>query len=1019
MLSEKGAIMLEEFKNPSNSYRPIPFWSWNDQLEKEELEYQIEEMKKACVGGYFMHARSGLKVEYLSQQWFDCIKTGIEKGREVGLDVWAYDEEGWPSGFAGGIVPALSQDYHAKYMTMQTHSSTQTINRDEILAGYIFDIEHNRFKPMDLSLEYVCKQNEKLLAVKRHTNPFYIDTMNKRAVEAFLKVTHEAYYEKFGDDFGKYMKGFFTDEPRYINDHFGELPWSDDLSAEFIKTYGYDIRAFIPALYLETENYERYRYDFWSLVNALFVRSYMKTIYDWCEAHKVQVTGHIMMEESIFSQMTSTAGVMPFYEYLHIPGIDWLRRSISSPIIAKQVGSVACQLGKKNVLTESFALCGWDVSFEELKWIAEWQFVNGVNQICQHLQAYTIKGIRKRDYPPSLFIQQTWWKEYRKFNDYLGRVCVVLSQGNQTADVLLLHPMRSGYVTYNGTRTDEIRLLDEKFTELAQVLSGNHISYHLGDETIIDKYASVEAGQFVVGEVRYKTVIMPDMYALAASTLKLLLEFSNKGGTILSVGRFPSFTNGCKEDLALLEERVLKTQHQKVRAVMKQASLVSLSITQHNQEIQSISYQQRETAEGSLLFIVNHNQKEKYCANVTVFGKCCTVKRLVAESGDCEEMSFTTKEGDTHFTLNFEPMQSYIILLEKAQEYQCYEVKQLPEQTVTLRQQWTIDKMQLNSMTLDCCHYRVDGGELLGPVAVIQLQERLLSLQRPCEVELIYHFEVDMTLSENKEFYVVVEDPELFVVQVNGQRLEYKDIGYWKDKSFKKMDIKAAVVNGSNEIVLKTVFKQPQKVYDVLFGENVYETEKNKITYDMELESIYLLGDFGVVSRTPYRYVERNAVVTRGDFLIVDAPKQFSTNQFTTAGLAFFAGELVVSQSIEIHKQAGKKIVLDLKKQRAPLVKVYVNDQWVKDSLWAPYQIDITPYVIQGTNKISLQLFASNRNLLGPHHHIDGECYNVGPDSFTGRWSWVERKSEADATEISDRTKNYWMDAYCLVEFGL
>lgn len=101
------------------------------------------------------------------------------------------------------------------------------------------------------------------------------------------------------------------------------------------------------------------------------------------------------------------------------------------------------------------------------------------------------------------------------------------------------------------------------------------------------------------------------------------------------------------------------------------------------------------------------------------------------------------------------------------------------------------------------------------------------------------------------------------------------------------------------------------------------------------------------------------------------------------------------------------------------MIKVYVNDTLVKHSLWAPYTADITDCVKDGMNRIRLQIFASNRNLLGPHHHIDGECYNVGPESFTGKWSWVERKSEADATEIFDRNKSYWTDSYSFVEFGL
>lgn len=81
-----------------------------------------------------MHARSGLKIEYLSLEWFECVRCGIQKGEEMDMDVWAYDEEGWPSGFAGGLVPAMSPDYHAKFMTMKRCSTTAGLDRDSVIA---------------------------------------------------------------------------------------------------------------------------------------------------------------------------------------------------------------------------------------------------------------------------------------------------------------------------------------------------------------------------------------------------------------------------------------------------------------------------------------------------------------------------------------------------------------------------------------------------------------------------------------------------------------------------------------------------------------------------------------------------------------------------------------------------------------------------------------------------------------------------------------------------------------------
>ena len=94
--------IIERFNGDLNSYKPVPFWSWNAELEPEELCRQIREMKENEIGGYFMHARSGLKTEYLGEKWMDCVKACAEQGAELGMDTWGYDENGFPSGFAGG-----------------------------------------------------------------------------------------------------------------------------------------------------------------------------------------------------------------------------------------------------------------------------------------------------------------------------------------------------------------------------------------------------------------------------------------------------------------------------------------------------------------------------------------------------------------------------------------------------------------------------------------------------------------------------------------------------------------------------------------------------------------------------------------------------------------------------------------------------------------------------------------------------------------------------------------------------
>jgi hypothetical protein len=158
-----------------------------------------------------MHARSGLKTEYLSEEWFDCIRTGIEAGGKNGLNAWIYDEEGWPSGFAGGIVPAMAEDFQAKFITIEDHVTNKD-TEDAILAVYNYNKDDNTFCRCSDIHNLDSVKSDSLLAVRKHINPFYIDTMNKRAVEMFLKVTHEEYYKRFSKEFGETMHGFFTDE---------------------------------------------------------------------------------------------------------------------------------------------------------------------------------------------------------------------------------------------------------------------------------------------------------------------------------------------------------------------------------------------------------------------------------------------------------------------------------------------------------------------------------------------------------------------------------------------------------------------------------------------------------------------------------------------------------------------------------------------------------------------------------------------------------------------------------------
>jgi len=375
-------------------------------------------------------------------------------------------------------------------------------------------------------------------------------------------------------------------------------------------------------------------------------------------------------------------------------------------------------------------------------------------------------------------------------------------------------------------------------------------------------------------------------------------------------------------------------------------------------------------------------------------------------------------KGTFSLVTSFVPMEGKVYLLKVSQinEQQPPTQEESPT-TIRPSDTWAIKHIDENLLTMDICSYRIDNGPWQEPKAVIRIMKELLALQRLCEIELSFSFTIAVDTPFLGPLSLVIEESERFTILVNGKKAgEVR--GYYKDRAFEQIDISDLVHKGENNILISGTFSQSAHVYKTLFGDNLYETEMNKLTYDMELESLYLLGNFSVYSESEYSKREREALETEEPFIIKEPLKTIRHGSFTEQGLLFFAGVLDLEQDIELKEMPHNPIVLDLGNPRVQMAQLWVNDTLVKTFLWAPWKVDITSHVRLGANKVSLKLFASNRNMLGPHHHINGENYSVGPQSFEGVFSWCERPTEAVAIDRSMEKKSFWNDSYTFVRFG-
>ena len=969
--------------DPPKKYRPAPFWSWNEKLNVAETQDQIRQMDKAGLGGFFMHARGGLQTGYLSDEWFENVSASLETGEETGMLAWGYDENGWPSGFGGGAVNGLGLEFQQKFLRC---AEMQTPVTDEHTLSNV------RF-------------GDKYYHCYYEVNPFYVDTMNPNVIGEFLKSTHEKYRAHLKDGFRK-MQGFFTDEPQASR---RGVPWSFHLEEEYERMYGEPIREHLPKLFYRVEGYETFRFRFWRLVRDLFTDSFMGVIGTWCKENGSHLTGHMVLEEDYYEHILANGCCMPSYEFMDIPGMDHIGRVMPSVQTEMQLSSAAHQLGKKQILSETFAACGWHVSFEDLRKIYEHQMVHGVNLLCQHLEGYSLRGIRKRDYPASLFRHQPWWKEDKLFNDTVSRIGMLLAEGEVRFSLLVLHTIESGWlVTDDRTETDKYA---KKLLGVMNALEDAQLQYHLGESRLIERHGRVENGTFRVGTQSYSAVIVPPAKCLDENTFRMLRQFAKQGGTVLFTEEIPTYLNGVKtnEVIEFAKDHFLTGAEFIAAHIPERCRYLSLKTEDEAQKGQIRTTVRHFDEQGLTMVYLCHFGGEEATLTLTVKGKSAGM--FDAVSGQITPACFE-KRGEYLDLHTQVPAGGSVIFfvyeheeIEPAKPEISHKGDPISEK---LKGEWKVSAADSNAFTLDFCDVWVNGEKIGENIPVSEVQETLCAYGKAVDAKIVFPFFVkELAFSACR---LLLETPEMFEVFVNGQKAEKKILGYSHDPCLQSMDIYRYLREGRNEICLSCRFEQSEAVYQMLEDIKFFESVRNRLTYDMEVEAVYLEGDFGVFAEEPFEQIGRNAVKTKGGFSLAKAPATVLDGAIETQGYPFFAGSMTLSKTVTLSPDEAKGAVIQFAQLPSIVAAVSVNGKEAGKLMWRPYETDITDLVKPGENEICVTLTGSLRNLLGPFHLKEGETEAVLPFYFfkkTGIWGWGDGKNPK------------WTDDYSFVQNGL
>ncbi|MGA3098610.1 MAG: glycosyl hydrolase [Bryobacteraceae bacterium] len=1006
---DSGARLRELFTRPPAAFSTAPFFVWNGDVNEAEIGQYLAQYHSLGIDSFIIHPRPGLITPYLSERWFSLVRHTVDKAKQLGMNVWLYDEDSYPSGFAGGHVPA---DMPESYNEGQGLTLRKLAQLDPAIAAnckFLLKREGEAFRDitspwgaeMNRPGEYYCFDLTSYPKRDWNAGFSYVDLIRPGVTQKFIEVTMGGYEGALNADLGRTVLGVFSDEPN-INPPSGRnsMRWTPDLFAEFQKRAGYDLKVRLPELYEETGDWRKARHDYYSVLLDLFIERWSKPYSQYAEKTGIAWTGHYW--EHTWPNPAEGPDNMAMYAWPQVPGIDILFNNYSEDVNAqvgnvrsvRELASVANQMGKRRTLSETYGGGGWDLRFEDMKRIGDWEYALGINLMNQHLSYETIAGERKHDYPQSFSYHEPWWDQYGVLANYFARLSLALSSGEQVNRVLVIEPTTSAWMYGSpGQANPRMMEIGRAFQDLLNRLEALQVEYDIGSENIMRDHGKAAGGKLTVGRRSYDVVVLPPgTENIEPETARLIDEFLSGGGSVLSFVDPPAFVQGARSDrlTSLAQQQAahwIPVRSPADAAFLERVSTSDFRISWDPQSGGKLLHHRRQLLDGQVIFLANANLEQKAAGILRVNAR--SVRRLDPLTGATVPEPVRTDGAAVEVAFDIPPAGS-LLLLAGDQGQPARAPGGTPEwRAVAPIQPLRVERMAPNALPLEYCDLTLGGavqkeqyvltaernvfqffGFAAGDPWATAVQYRTAILDKNkfppgSGFEATFHFELGDKV-DSSTLRAVVERPELWQASVNGKVVKALPNQWWLDRAFGVYDIGADATKGRNAITLKA---SPMSVHN-------------------ELQPIYIIGPFNLEpADTGWRLAP---------------PSALKTGPWKDQALPFYAWAVSYAASYRLERGQGR-VKVRLGKWGGSVAEVKVNGKSGGIIGWQPCESDISGLVRSGENRIEVVVRGTLRNLLGPHFG-NGSRGSVNP----GSWSAAPAAPPSAAT--------YDLDAYGLME---
>ena len=592
----------------------FPFFWLREQTE-EVLRTEIEKVYECGIRAVCLESRP--HPDFMGPQWWHDFDIILDECHKRDMQIWILDDAHFPTGQANGMIPAKYPERARKYAMMQftdcvgplasvdldvnlfmtkriqwidfalgMRMEKPLIDRQELLSVTAMQlIEKDQVSSVILDITDQVDDQGWLhwdvpagcwrICVSFTTYDFgshndYINYIDKESVSTLIEAVYEPHYEKYKEEFGKTIAGFFSDEPGFynvggyqMNNPIGRkkmaIPWGDELQ-QMMEASGTNWKVTLPLLWLPSDKNSldaEVRCNYMDIVTRLYEKNFCRQLGKWCEDHGVEYIGHVIEDYEEHSHLGCGAG--HYYRATagqHMAGIDNIggqiipgnplgeRHGVTSDCEGKfyayglvKMGASAAQtdpMKKGRLMCETFGAYGWNYGVKAMKWISDYLLFQGVNYFVPH--AFSMADYPDEDCPPHFYARgnNPEFPYFAELMKYVNRMSELLCDGQNVPTAAVIYPAEADWMGFSMKEQDPCMELMQRqidFELLAIDIFGARDYYGV----------TMKDGALTVNNRKMNCIIIPWTDFLDYKLVPVILEAKAAGIPVIFLNGTPTW----------------------------------------------------------------------------------------------------------------------------------------------------------------------------------------------------------------------------------------------------------------------------------------------------------------------------------------------------------------------------------------------------------------------------------------------------------------------------------------------